>query len=250
MESGRREELQKGWIRAEKTAYFQCCWRKQIFVWENGGSFLGEGWKEYLQSEEFREIMWSPVVLGSIVKGMLEYRRQEEAALFFWYLYDFEKMGEENCKGQSLQLFKCLYPAYTNSVKRRQYAESKYERKREGRKRVYRTIAGGAGLLFIFLVMLYINADITLAVFGIVLIPFIFKQAPLPVANKPISENERIHFKRRVKQLYSIELMTTVILLYFGEVSCALAILAVHVVLFIMVLMQMLSNWKAARTVE
>lgn len=172
MESGRREELQKGWIRAEKTAYFQCCWRKQIFVWENGGSFLGEGWKEYLQSEEFREIMWSPVVLGSIVKGMMEYRRQEEAALFFWYLYDFEKMGEENCKGQSLQLFKCLYPAYTNSVKRRQYAESKYERKREGRKRVYRTIAGGAGLLFIFLVMLYINADITLAVFGIVLIPF------------------------------------------------------------------------------
>ncbi|MDE7341998.1 MAG: accessory gene regulator B family protein [Lachnospiraceae bacterium] len=112
-----------------------------------------------------------------------------------------------------------------------------------------------AGMLIsVILVIQYINSmnplKWILLIPEIVLIPFIFRQAPLPVANKPISENERIHFKRRVKQLYSIELMTTVILLYFGEVSCALSILAVHVVLFVMVLVQMFSNWKAGRTVE
>lgn len=172
LKNTKREQIQKEWTRAEKIEYFQSCWKKQIYVWENGGSFLGGDWREYLRSEAFREIMWSPVVLESIAKGMLEYRCKEEMALFLWNLYDFEKMGEENCKGQSLQLFRCLYPSYTNFVKRQQYAESKEERKREVWIRICRIIISGVGLLAIFLVMLYINADITLAVCGILLIPF------------------------------------------------------------------------------
>lgn len=172
LKSTKREQIQKEWTRAEKIEYFQSCWRKQIYVWGNGGSFLSGDWKEYLQSESFREIMWSPVVLESIAKGMSEYRNKEEMALFFWDLYEFEKLGEENCKGQSLQLFRYLYPAYTNRVKRRQYAESRDERKKEGRKRICRIAAICAGVLVIFLAMLYIDADIALAVAGIIGAPF------------------------------------------------------------------------------
>ena len=168
----KREQIEKEWTRAEKTGYFRSCWKKQIYVWENGGLFLSEDWKEYLQSESFREIMWNPVVLESIAKGMLEYRQKEEMALFFWNLYDFEEMGGETCRGESLQLFRCLYPAYTNFVKRQQYAENKDEHQKKERKRVCKIVMISAGLLVMFLVMLYINADITLAVLGVILVPF------------------------------------------------------------------------------
>lgn len=172
LRSTKREQIQKEWTRAEQIEYFQSCWRKQIYVWGNGGTFLNGDWKEYLQSESFREIMWSPVVLESIVKGMSEYRDKENMALFFWDLYEFEKLGEENCKGQSLRLFRSLYPAYTNLVKRRQYAESRDERQKEARKYICKIAMICAGTLIIFLAMLYINVNIALAIAGIVGIPF------------------------------------------------------------------------------
>lgn len=172
LKSAKREQIQREWTRAERIEYFQSCWRKQIYVWGNGGSFLSGDWKEYLQSGSFRDIMWSPAVLESIAKVMLEYRDKEEMALFFWELYEFEKLGEENCKGLSLQLFRCLYPAYTNLVKRRQYAESRDERQKEGRKHICKIAMICVGVLIIFLAMLYINADIALVIAGIIGAPF------------------------------------------------------------------------------
>ncbi len=80
--------------------------------------------------------------------------------------------------------------------------------------------------------------------------PFIFRHTPMPDENKPVSDNERVHFRKRVRQIYCIELTTALILLCFGMTTCAMSILAVHTVLFVMVMMQILKNLKAARTAK
>lgn len=69
----------------------------------------------------------------------------------------------------------------------------------------------------------------------IIMLPCIFKRAPIPAANKPITENERIHFNKKVKQLYIAELIIEFFLWLLGLNDCALSVLAVHAVLFIMV---------------
>ena len=68
------------------------------------------------------------------------------------------------------------------------------------------------------------------------MLPCIFHGSPIPDANKPITGNESMHFKKKVKQIYLLELFTEVILLFLGMKVSALSILAVHVVLFVMVL--------------
>ena len=78
--------------------------------------------------------------------------------------------------------------------------------------------------------------------------PCIFAKTPIPDPNRPISENERVHFKRKVKQLYCLELAAAVLLQWFGKTTCALTILAVHMIIFIMVILHILQNCKAART--
>lgn len=80
-----------------------------------------------------------------------------------------------------------------------------------------------------------------------VMTPLIFKYTPLPVKNKPVSENERIYFKKKMRQIYCIELTTALALLFLGNTTCTMSILAVHIVLFIMVVIQILKNQKAAR---
>lgn len=109
-------------------------------------------------------------------------------------------------------------------------------------------------LISVILIVHYISAMEpawwVLLIPEIIITPFIFKHTPLPVENKPISENERVHFKKKVKQIYCIELTTALILLYFGKPTCTMSILAVHTVLFVMVVMQILKNRKAARTAE
>lgn len=84
----------------------------------------------------------------------------------------------------------------------------------------------------------------------VVIVPFIFKYAPVPVANRPVSDNERVHFRKKVRQIYCIELTMALILLYFGMTTCAMSILAVHAVLFVMIMLQILKNQKAARTAK
>lgn len=74
----------------------------------------------------------------------------------------------------------------------------------------------------------------------IIMLPCVFRRTPMPDVNKPITENESIHFNKKVKQIYSIELVIELIFLLCGLQVPALSIWAVHVVLFIMVLVDFL----------
>lgn len=104
-------------IQKQNIEFFTENWRVWMDVWENGSKFFSEEWKEYLRSEKFREIMWHSTILETITAGMMQdFRYREEMALFFWDLYGFEKLGEENCVGKSLLLYKTLRPAYLNRV--------------------------------------------------------------------------------------------------------------------------------------
>ena len=74
----------------------------------------------------------------------------------------------------------------------------------------------------------------------IIMLPCVFRRTPMPDVNKPITENESIHFNKKVKQIYAIELVIELIFLLCGLQVPALSIWAVHVVLFIMVLVDFL----------
>ena len=76
----------------------------------------------------------------------------------------------------------------------------------------------------------------------VIAMPCVFKGAPIPTANKPITDNERIHFNKKVKQIYLLELVIELLLVVFGWKECALSILAVHIVLFIMVIADFLKT--------
>lgn len=145
----------------EEIAYFQHWWRQQVIVWLNGALFPDEKCIEYLQSEAFQKIMWSPVVLKIIAEGMGRYFQQnEKILLFFWDLYDFErKLGEENCNEESLLLCRKLYPAYTNYIRRQEYAKNKDKIQEEERKRIHKGILIGVcvviGIALAILVLPY-----------------------------------------------------------------------------------------------
>lgn len=127
-------------FRLEKIEYFLSRWKKYSIVWASNGRLLDED-KQYLQSERFRKIMWSPVVLEAIVSGIKKYCLwKEDILLFFWDLYDFENLEERNLEGVSLQLYKVLYPAYTNRVKRQQCEENREELKKEENRRIQKLI--------------------------------------------------------------------------------------------------------------
>lgn len=76
----------------------------------------------------------------------------------------------------------------------------------------------------------------------VIMMPFICRHSPIPHKNRPISENERIHFKRKVKIVYSAELAAAFVLQYLGQPVCALTILAVHAILFIMAALHLLKH--------
>lgn len=73
-----------------------------------------------------------------------------------------------------------------------------------------------------------------------IITPWIFKYTPIPHENRPVSENERVHFKRKVKVVYVAEFLAALLLQYLGKTSCALTILAVHTIIFIMVIIHLL----------
>ena len=68
-----------------------------------------------------------------------------------------------------------------------------------------------------------------------IMMPCVIYYMPIPAANKPITENERRHFKKKIKQIYFMELILELIFLFLKLYVCALSILAVHITLFIMV---------------
>ena len=76
----------------------------------------------------------------------------------------------------------------------------------------------------------------------VIVMPCVFKGSPIPTANKPITDNERIHFNKKVKQIYFLELVIELLLVLLGLREYALSILAVHVVLFAMVIAEFLQK--------
>lgn len=84
----------------------------------------------------------------------------------------------------------------------------------------------------------------------VIMLPCIFSRSPIPNVNKPITENERVYFNKKVKQIYVIELLVEVVLLFLERDVFALSILAVHVVLFIMVLPEAVHKMRSARRNE
>lgn len=76
----------------------------------------------------------------------------------------------------------------------------------------------------------------------VIITPCILKCTPIPHKNRPVSENERMHFKRKVKVVYSVELLLAVLLQYLGKSTYALTILAVHMIIFIMVIIHLLKK--------
>lgn len=74
----------------------------------------------------------------------------------------------------------------------------------------------------------------------VIMLPCVFHGTPMSDVNKPITENESIYFNKKVKQIYSIELIVELILLFCDLDTFALSIWAVHVVLFTMVLVDFL----------
>lgn len=149
------EAAKKEWARLKEIEYFRSWWRNRLVVWANNGAVFDEEWKSYLLSEEFREIMWSPMVLEELVYGIRKHCLQkEEVLLFFWDLYDLENQVQGRCAGAGLRLYKVLYPAYTNRMKRQQYEENRKEIKREERRRIWRLAISIAGVIILTMALL------------------------------------------------------------------------------------------------
>lgn len=68
----------------------------------------------------------------------------------------------------------------------------------------------------------------------IVMLPCVFKKVPIPVKNKPITENEKVHFGKRARILYGVEILAEVVFVGVGRLEYALAVLIAHEVIFLM----------------
>lgn len=101
-----------------------------------------------------------------------------------------------------------------------------------------------AGILIASVIVVKVIAGLQITdwffLLEMIMLPCVFRGTPMPDVNKPITENESIYFKKKVKQIYTIELVVEMILLFCGLDTFALSIWAVHVVLFIMVLVDFL----------
>lgn len=68
-----------------------------------------------------------------------------------------------------------------------------------------------------------------------IMIPYIFRRIPIPVKNKPLSENERKYFGRRTKLFYILEILIGLIFLFSNKEQLALSVLLAHMVIFLLV---------------
>ena len=97
-----------------------------------------------------------------------------------------------------------------------------------------------AGLLILAVIMVEHTSRLEmkniLFLLECVMVPCVILNTPIPSENKPITENERQHFNKKVKQIYLFELLLELLLLFCGLEVCALSVLTVHIALFIMVL--------------
>lgn len=149
------EAAKREWARLKEIEYFRSWWKNRLIVWANNEAVRDEEWKSYLLSEDFRGIMWSPIVLEDLVYGLRKHCLQkEEVLLFFWDLYDWENMKQIRDAGAGLRLYKVLYPAYTNRMKRQQYEENREEIKKGERRRIWRLAISVAGVIILAVVLL------------------------------------------------------------------------------------------------
>ncbi len=165
------EAVQKKQRRQAKIERFLDRWEKGAAEWERRGKRPAEDWKEYLRSPEFQEIMWSPSVLETVTWGLSwyyeqrpetaaerldHYEKKQEILLFFWELYGFEKLREENCSGEMLLLYKKLYPVYVNYRKREQYEKNKDEELKKERRHIWKLLMAWSGIFIIVMLGVFI----------------------------------------------------------------------------------------------
>lgn len=81
-----------------------------------------------------------------------------------------------------------------------------------------------------------------------VMLPYVFWKVPIPVKNKPITENEKARFGKRAKILYGVELAVEIVLAGAGRTEYALAVLAAHGVIFLMAVGD--EGWRLVRRNE
>lgn len=72
-------------------------------------------WKDYLSTEEFQTIRYSPQVLQALTEemdGKFSHGMAYEVKMMFWDAYDFQEKGKTEYQGEIQKLYHCLYPAY------------------------------------------------------------------------------------------------------------------------------------------
>ncbi len=95
---------------AEKIAFFQEKWKRIGF--EYWKPEVKEWWKNYLKSEDFREIQWHPQLLEFLTQEVEKPLQCEyEIRMFFWEAYGFQE-EDSLCKGDLQKLKRVLSPAY------------------------------------------------------------------------------------------------------------------------------------------
>lgn len=67
-----------------------------------------------------------------------------------------------------------------------------------------------------------------------VMLPYMFKKMPIPVKNKPITENERIHFGKMARLVYAAGIVAEIAFAGLGRMESALSVLAAHGVVLAM----------------
>lgn len=162
------EDAQKEQLRLEKIEYFLYHWERKAHEGVETGIFLTEDWKAYLESAEFREIMWVPIVLRTIAEGMEKYfLRKEEILLFFWNLYGFEELEEKPCREEELLLYEALYRVYKNRTIRQKYAEKMAEdlkkRQKFRKKIVITSVCALAGVIPAAFILILLGMPINIA---------------------------------------------------------------------------------------
>lgn len=77
-----------------------------------------EWWKEYLVSEEFKEIQWHPQVIHSLLEEIEEkLPHLHNLKIFLYEIYDFDKESEIKYEGEIQDLRKILHNSYVEHKK-------------------------------------------------------------------------------------------------------------------------------------
>lgn len=79
-----------------------------------GDTEEAERWKEYLESEDFRSIMWNEQIVNLIVEETDDkfFYGTNEVKIWFWEAYGFSPDDKDKYEDERQKLRQCLYPAY------------------------------------------------------------------------------------------------------------------------------------------